>query len=303
LRDLCIYFPDQHRRSNQPSGAHYARCFPFDVASKHNGNQFPLGPLRPIPHARPTPRLTIPIIRTDVVRVGRYRFELRIRAREIALVIVRSKRIILAALAACFLATERASAHPHVWVTVRSELVYAADGTITGVHHAWTFDDMFSAFAVQGIEAKKKGEFTREELAPLAQVNIASLKEYDFFTYAKANGRTIEFKEPQVGYYLEFSPKDTALTLHFTLPLKAPLKTKNLVVEVYDPEFFIDFSFAEKNPAKLVGAPLQCKLSVLNPDQMDASLAKQFAQLGADRTDSALTIDSQYANKLVVKCS
>ena len=79
-----------------------------------------------------------------------------------------------------------ASAHPHVWVTMQSELVYAPDGTVTGMRHAWTFDDMFSAFATQGIEAKKKGEFTREELAPLAEVNVTSLKEFDFFTYAKA---------------------------------------------------------------------------------------------------------------------
>ena len=55
---------------------------------------------------------------------------------------------------------------------MKSELVYAPDGSVTGVRHAWTFDDMFSVFATQGIEAKKKGEFTREELAPLAKVNV-----------------------------------------------------------------------------------------------------------------------------------
>ena len=117
-------------------------------------------------------------------------------------------------------------AHPHVWVTVKSELVYAPDGAITGVRHAWTFDDMFSTFAIQGIESKKKDQFTREELAPLAQVNVDSLKEYDFFTYAKANGKTIELNEPAAGYYLEFDPKHTVLTLYFTLPLKAPVKAK-----------------------------------------------------------------------------
>src|SRR5437870_4318879 len=31
-----------------------------------------------------------------------------------------------------------AFAHPHVWVTAASELVYAPDGSITGVRHAWT---------------------------------------------------------------------------------------------------------------------------------------------------------------------
>ena len=165
----------------------------------------------------------------------------------------------------CSLSTRcsAAWAHPHVWVTVKSELLYAPDGSVTGVRHAWTFDDMFSVFATQGIEAKKKGQFTREELAPLAEVNVGSLKEYDFFTHARADGKPVEFNEPPAGYFLEFDPKDTVLTLHLTLPLKAPVKAKDFTVEVFDREFFVDFSFAEKNPAKLVGAPAQCKLSVL----------------------------------------
>src|SRR5215470_12444853 len=168
-------------------------------------------------------------------------------------------RTLVCSLVALLAAVGVAQAHPHVWVTMTSELVYAPDGSVTGVHHAWTFDDMFSTFATQGIESKKKGEFTREELAPLAEVNVTSLKEYDFFTYAKANGKKVEFNEPQAGYYLDFDPKDTVLTLYFTLPLKAPVKAKDLTLEVYDREFFVDFSFAEKDPVKLVGAPAHCK--------------------------------------------
>ena len=63
-----------------------------------------------------------------------------------------------------------ASAHPHVWVTIRSELLYALDGAATGVRHTWTFDDMFSAFATTGLQ-KTGGTFTREALQPLAKVN------------------------------------------------------------------------------------------------------------------------------------
>jgi ABC-type uncharacterized transport system substrate-binding protein len=209
---------------------------------------------------------------------------------------------VLAAFAGLVLAAAAASAHPHVWVTMHSELVYAPDGTVTGVRHAWTFDDMFSVFATQGLDAKKKGEFTREELAPLAEVNVTSLKEYDFFTYAKANGKPLEFNEPPAGYYLEFNPKDTVLTLHFTLPLKAPVKAKDIILEVYDREFFVDFSFAEKDPAKLVGAPAHCKLTVRRPEEMNAALSQQLSQLGADQRDPTLTIGAEYANKIVVKC-
>jgi len=208
----------------------------------------------------------------------------------------------LAASAGLVMATAAAHAHPHVWVTVKSELIYAPDGTVSGVRHAWTFDDMFSTFATQGIESKKKGEFTREELAPLAEVNVGSLKEYDFFTYAKANGKKVEFEDPPAGYYLDFDPKDTVLTLHFTLPLKAPVKAKELTLEVYDREFFVDFSFAEKDPVKLVGAPAQCKLLVGRPQEMSASMTQQFSQLGANQRDPSLTIGAEYANKIIVKC-
>src|SRR6516162_5118726 len=70
-----------------------------------------------------------------------------------------------------------AQAHPHVWITATSELLYATDGSLTGVRHAWTFDDMFASYALQGIETKTKGVFTREELAPLAETNVEALKE------------------------------------------------------------------------------------------------------------------------------
>ncbi|HEY8442846.1 MAG TPA: DUF1007 family protein [Xanthobacteraceae bacterium] len=210
--------------------------------------------------------------------------------------------LLLAVCTALTIADVPARAHPHVWVTVKSELLFAPDGSVTGVRHAWTFDDMFSVFATQGIESKKKGHFTRDELQPLAQVNVNSLKEYDFFTTAKANGQALEFNEPAEGYYLEFDPKETVLTLHFVLPLKAPVKARELTVEIYDREYFVDFSLAEKNPVKLVGAPAQCKLSVLTPEQMTADLSQRLSQLGSDQRDPTLTIGSEYANRISVKC-
>src|SRR5205085_2154945 len=79
-------------------------------------------------------------------------------------------------------------ARPHVWVTVSTEVIYDANGLVTGIRHAWKFGDMYSAFATEGLPQKTKGVFTREELAGLADVNITNLKDSDFFTYVKAGG-------------------------------------------------------------------------------------------------------------------
>jgi ABC-type uncharacterized transport system substrate-binding protein len=72
-------------------------------------------------------------------------------------------------------ASDTTHAHLHVWVTIHSDILYSADGTMTGVRHAWTFDDMFSAYALQGISHAKKGQYSRAELASLAEVNMTSL--------------------------------------------------------------------------------------------------------------------------------
>ena len=100
-----------------------------------------------------------------------------------------------------------ALAHPHVWVTMNTYLVYAPDGSITGVRHEWAFDDMFSAFATQGLDAKVKGAFSREELAPLAKVNVESLKEYAYFTYATADGKKAPLTDPAPGYWLHYKDR------------------------------------------------------------------------------------------------
>ena len=207
-----------------------------------------------------------------------------------------------AVFALALLAAEAARAHPHVWVTMETELIYAANGSVTGVRHIWTFDDMFSAFATQGIAAKTKGQFTREELQSLAQVNVESLKEYAYFTYARIDGRKQKdaFNDP-VDYFLDYDPKQTVLTLHFTLPFKQPVMAKRLLIEVYDPEFFIDFAFAENNPVKLVAAPAQCTVATekprdgnfLTPQRLNKSFAASEANAG---------MGASFANKILVQC-
>ncbi len=162
-------------------------------------------------------------------------------------------RCIVLALLIAFAFVVRAEAHPHVWVTMHTELVYAPDGSITGVRHDWTFDDMFSAFALQGLDAKEKGKYTREELAPLAKANVESLNEYDYFTYVTADGKKAPLTDPAPSYWLDYD--NQVLTLHFLLPFKTPVKAKLLKIEVYDPTIFVDFAWAKDKPPRVVNCP------------------------------------------------
>jgi ABC-type uncharacterized transport system substrate-binding protein len=210
-----------------------------------------------------------------------------------------SLRILLAALASAAFAIP-AAAHPHVWVTMQSELIYARDGSITGVRHHWAFDDMFSAFATQGIASKEKGKFTRAELKPLAQTNVESLKEYKYFTYATADGKKAPFSDPVPGYWLDY--KNAVLILNFTLPFKHPVKAKLLKIEIYDPTIFVDFEFMKKSPVTLVGAPKGCKLNVVLPQQITTAQSQRLGEAFFNALTAARNWGSQFANVILVNC-
>jgi len=192
-----------------------------------------------------------------------------------------------------------AHAHPHVWVTMHTELVYAPDGLITGVRHTWAFDDMFSTFATQGLQSKEKGKFTREELAPLAKANVESFKEFDYFTYATADGKKVPLGDPLPEYWLDYM--DSVLTIHFTLPFKTPVQAKELKLEVYDPTIFVKFEFAKDAPVKFVGGP-QCKLDIALPREMTSTERMALSQIAADVANTTMAWGVQFANKILVHC-
>jgi ABC-type uncharacterized transport system substrate-binding protein len=169
-------------------------------------------------------------------------------------------------LAAC---TAPALAHPHVWVAAREEIIFDANGDIAAIRHIWTFDEMYSAFAVQGLGKDGKPP-TKEELAPLAKTNVDSLADFQYFTAAKSGPKYHEFGKP-TDYSLE-ADADKIVTLRFTLPLKAPVSPKKpFTFMVYDPTYFVDIELAKQNPVVLKNAPAGCSLSTIKPEPLTAS--------------------------------
>jgi ABC-type uncharacterized transport system substrate-binding protein len=166
-----------------------------------------------------------------------------------------------------------AQAHPHVWVTMKETVLYD-QGTITGLQQAWTFDELYTQQAIEGLDKNGDGKYDRDELKELAQVNIDGLKEFSYFTFAKLGGTELKFKPP-VDYWLDYSDKGI-LTLHFTLPLEQPVSAgaPGFNFAVFDSSYFIAFEFAEADPVKLgANAPAGCKSTIHEPPE-DADTQK-----------------------------
>lgn len=196
-----------------------------------------------------------------------------------------------------------AQAHPHVWVTAEATVVYT-DGRITGIKHRWTFDEMYSTMAIEGLDTNKDGIYSREELAELAKVNIEGLQEFGYFTFAKLGETDLKLAAPK-DYWLEVD-KQGALSLYFTVDFAEPLPAgaQGFSFRIADPSFFIAFELAKDEPIKLAGAPAGCKVSLGLSEKDTAELKRLNEAFGGTLTAGNANAGTGlgYAQSAFVEC-
>ncbi len=196
-----------------------------------------------------------------------------------------------------------AAAHPHVFVQARSEVLFDRQGRMTDVRHVWQFDPAFSAFASQGLDTNGDGKLSAAELAPMAKTNVDSLKYYGFFTWLTVGKKKIKLKDPDK-YFLR--DDKGLLTLYYELPLAAPTPPgPHMTLEVYDPEYFVAFTFAKKNPITLYHAPAGCTAAYHPPHPLDAKIMAQLAAVPVSQHDLPKALEDAavgLANLIEISC-
>ncbi|MGH6868401.1 MAG: DUF1007 family protein [Methylocella sp.] len=208
-------------------------------------------------------------------------------------------RFILAAVFVTVLAGA-AAAHPHVWVSARAQVIFDTNGEIEAIRHAWTFDEMYSAFVTEG-QGKDGQLMTKEELAPLAKTNVESLAEFDYFTYAKVANAKVEFGTP-IDYSLE-QRADKLVVLRFTLPLKTPASaSKAFSFQVYDPTYFVAFEMEKQDPVELAGAPKGCSVNLLGSKPLPAADTKKLSESFFSGLSPGYDFGIKLASRIIVAC-
>ena len=172
------------------------------------------------------------------------------------------------------LAATPALAHPHVWLTTRTQIHFNADGKIDQLIQDWVFDEQYSSYATQGL-APKGQLVTREIFAPLAKENSGGLAEIDYFTSLKIDGKLAAYSPP-TEYWMEERP-DHLVAFHVVMPLKAPMPPGRYgSMIIADPEYFFDFELEEKDPVTLVNAPKGCSMSINKPKPLEGEEKKKL---------------------------
>ena len=216
------------------------------------------------------------------------------RAQSVALVVA-----IVGALAKPF----PAWAHPHVFVDGHAEIVFDAEKRMSAVRNVWLFDEAYSAFASTGLDKNGDGKLSRQELAPLAKLNVDSLKDYAYFTDLSIGKTHLAFKLP-TDYFL--TADKGRLTLNFTLPLAKPAAvTSKTVLEIFDPEYFVAFTFPEHGAIKLADAPAGCSAAFQPPHVLDAAIMAKLAAVPVEQHDLPPALQDAavgLANLFTVEC-
>lgn len=217
----------------------------------------------------------------------------------------RTRRTALAALLASMAAAAPAGAHPHVWIEMRSDVVFNDQGQITAMNLMWTFDDAYAQMALDGLDANGDGVYSPTEIDPLTKENIASLKDYGFFTVMRYNGEKQEIGE--VTQYGQIWSNEK-LQLHMQVPLKSPVDPMKgeFLAKVYDPDFFIAMDYAKDEPVTVIGAmPKNCELAV-KPVPTDAEIESTRAMLSTKgpewKPENDEDFGALFAQPVIVAC-
>lgn len=199
-----------------------------------------------------------------------------------------------------------ATAHPHVWSEMRADIMLNEQGRAAGIHVEWIFDQGYTEAAIEGMDADKDGVYTAAELQPVVDENIKALKEFRYFTFAKANGKDIPYAD--VTEYGQRINDQGRLSMIFVVPFATPidLKTANFNYKIYDPDFFIAFDYIKGETVSAIGKlPKGCKVNVgkLAFDENIEQTRQELAEKPVDwQPEQPQDFGSLFAQPVSVSC-
>ena len=152
---------------------------------------------------------------------------------------------LLTSVALLCLGVASAGAHPHVWVSVECTFRMDAEGRVVALAQRWTYDAMYSSYALYGLHQGPDGTYALDGLGKLLDTMRAPLEQAGYFTTVRVEGMEEKLAAPQdaavqVG-------DDGQLILSFSQSLPQPMaRGKELRIEVRDVEYFVDFEFSKE---------------------------------------------------------
>jgi ABC-type uncharacterized transport system substrate-binding protein len=196
-------------------------------------------------------------------------------------------------------------AHPHVWIDTRIEVILNDRNEATGVRVSWTYDDLYSLYVVgdMGLDPDWDGKLTPDEEARLAGFDMNWDPEFPGDTYALLGDAALALSRP-TDWTASYSDEKITSTHLRTFDAPVPLGAEPLVVQVYDPGYYVAYSIPF-DPVLTGGTG--CSIRTFVPD-LDAAQEQLLAALSEYTPDVDLeaefpAVGANFAEEVRVTCA
>lgn len=197
-------------------------------------------------------------------------------------------------------------AHPHVYIDAALGLVYDDKGDLTGMNVEWSYDDFYSLLIIEDYALDPDGDsvLTPEESDLIQGFDADWVPGSAGGLYVTADGKPVELEMPR-DFTAEY--RDGRLISRHFRPLAQPLSgDRALQIQIYDPEFYVDFSV----PKAPVAEGRDCAIELIPGDTNAAPDAYRKAVedalgVGTDTAEAdIITVDigSAGADEMRVNC-
>ncbi len=201
-----------------------------------------------------------------------------------------------------------AFAHPHIFIDGGVQLVFNTQGQIVALRQSWKFDELFAAYALQGLPRSKAGEVAPEELQKITKEWMTALAdpESHFFTEAMQGANKFAFGVAKDAV-TNWDAKSAQLTLSFELPFVTPITPGKQAVEIdiADSTYFVAFAYKGSSSYRLDGAPRSCRMNYISPRPLDPKTERLLWSIPADQKElppELKEVTKQLSHQFKVTC-
>ncbi len=188
-------------------------------------------------------------------------------------------------------------AHPHSWIDMQTELI--ADGHhISHIVMRWTMDPMTTADTLVGLDPSSPT--WQADLRQLADDTMANMAESHYLSHLTIDGHHYDLLA-QKGSSYQLKGDKLVFEFRLTLAQSVPLLEHTLRFQVYDPTFYLDTKWMDRNDIRLSPQlAQQCQMQLFQPNP-SAEQISYAAAIPVDVTPEE-DLGSIFAQTLELQC-
>ena len=189
-------------------------------------------------------------------------------------------------------------AHPHMWIDLKTDVIFEDTDKIVAIYQEWLFDDFYSTALLE--DAAKHPDGSEQGLHEEISAILSGLHSWNYFTQITVDTTEITAKKVQ---HFETEVRENRVWVSFTTYLETPVlaRTQNFSYSIFDPTYYIEmYHFDEAVIGFRGDTPTGCRSEIRQPDP--SSEAISLSQSPVLDTQPDVSIGQLFAEIVTVSC-